>query len=136
MLKISSSASWLHLQLLISPNSSPMLRWEIYHPAPRIQNHFIKTFFCLMAFFCQRAGVACIGSWPHALYLLSPANAIRSGLRALVPASWLNFRLQQSRTLASSPSLGLPLSIEGKVFSLLCLTCVAWLRWLRRAAVV
>ena len=34
MVKISSSASWLYLQLLIFPNPYPMLRWEIWHPAP------------------------------------------------------------------------------------------------------
>ena len=32
-----------------------------------------------MALYCQRAEVACIGSWPHALYLLAPANASDPG---------------------------------------------------------
>jgi len=50
MVKISSSASWLYLQLLIFPNPYPMLRWEIWHPAPGIQNQFIEIIICLMTF--------------------------------------------------------------------------------------
>jgi len=46
--------------------------------------------------------------------LLAPANAVRTGLRALVPASRLNANPQQSLTLASSPCLSQPPSTEEK----------------------
>jgi len=53
--KLSRSTLGSNSQLLILPNPSPILRWEIWHPAPGIQNHFIKIVFCLMALYCQRA---------------------------------------------------------------------------------
>jgi len=46
----SSSAFQPKTKILILPNPSPMLRWEIWHPAPGIQNQFIEIIICLMAF--------------------------------------------------------------------------------------
>ena len=89
-----------------------MHRWEIWLPAPGIQNHFIKIDFCLTALYSQRAEVACIGSWPHALYLLAPANASDPGCGRLFLPPSNPANPQQSLMLASSPSLSLPSSTE------------------------
>jgi len=65
-----------------------------------------------MALYCQRAEVACIGSWPHAPILLTPANASDPGCGRLFLPPSKPTNPQQSLTLASSPSLSLPSSIE------------------------
>jgi len=56
--------------------------------------------------------VACIGSWPHALYLLTLANASDPGCGRLFLPPSKPANPQQLLTLASSPSLSFPSSIE------------------------